>query len=154
MGKHSKLYEWHVLGIRQNPPTYLFRIILMCSCSSPELDKRTFFNRESSFMDRTLLFYPKAPISDGTHSLQGIHWWATDVLLKFCKSVLIKKMNSYIYLGWPEVEYIFSKYNFLGELFLYCCFDSASTRWHRWAISKYCSSSYKLVLSVLGGIKK
>ncbi len=116
--------------------------------------QENFFNRESSFMDRTLLFYPKAPISDGTHSLQGIHWWATDVLLKFCKSVLIKKMNSYIYLGWPEVEYIFSKYNFLGELFLYCCFDSASTRWHRWAISKYCSSSYKLVLSVLGGIKK
>ncbi len=28
--------------------------------------------------------------SDGTHSLQRIHWWASDVMLKFSKSVLMK----------------------------------------------------------------
>ncbi len=42
----------------------------------------------------------------------------------------------------------------INLLFLYCCFNSSSTRWHRWAISKYCASSYKFILSVLGGIKK
>ncbi len=30
--------------------------------------------------------------SDGTHSLQRIHWWASDVMLNFSKSVLIKKL--------------------------------------------------------------
>ncbi len=29
--------------------------------------------------------------SDGTHSLQMIHWWASDVKLNFSKSVPIKK---------------------------------------------------------------
>ncbi len=29
--------------------------------------------------------------SDGTHSLKRIHWWASDVMLNFSKSVLIKK---------------------------------------------------------------
>ncbi len=30
--------------------------------------------------------------SDGTHSLQRIHWWASDVMLHFSKSVLMKKL--------------------------------------------------------------
>ncbi len=47
--------------------------------------------------------------SDGTHSLQRIHWWASDV--NFSKSVPIKKQT--IHLGWPEGEYIFSKIRFL-----------------------------------------
>ncbi len=34
--------------------------------------------------------------SDGTHSLQRIHWWASDVMLYFSKSVLMKKKNTYI----------------------------------------------------------
>ncbi len=29
--------------------------------------------------------------SDGTHSLQRIHWWASDVMINFSKSVLMKK---------------------------------------------------------------
>ncbi len=29
--------------------------------------------------------------SDGTHSLQKIHWWASDVMLNFFKSVPTKK---------------------------------------------------------------
>ncbi len=31
--------------------------------------------------------------SDGTHSLQRIHWWASDVMLHFSKSFLIKKQT-------------------------------------------------------------
>ncbi len=31
--------------------------------------------------------------SDGTHSLQSIHWWASDVQLHFSRSVLMKKQN-------------------------------------------------------------
>ncbi len=33
--------------------------------------------------------------SDGTHSLQRIRWWASDVMLNFSKSVLMKKKKSY-----------------------------------------------------------
>ncbi len=53
--------------------------------------------------------------SDGTHSLQRIHWWASDVMLNFSKSVLMKK-QTHLHLRWPEGEYIFSKFSFLGEL--------------------------------------
>ncbi len=55
--------------------------------------------------------------SDGTHSLQRIHWWASDVMLHFSKSVLMKK-QTHLHLEWPEGECIFSKFPFLGELFL------------------------------------
>ncbi len=41
--------------------------------------------------------------SDGTHSLQRIHWWARDVMLHFSKSVLMKK-QPHLPLGWPEQE--------------------------------------------------
>ncbi len=34
--------------------------------------------------------------SDGTYSLQRIHWWASDVMLNFSKSVLMKT----VHLGW------------------------------------------------------
>ncbi len=55
--------------------------------------------------------------SEGTHSLQRIHWWASDVMLNLCKSVLMKK-QTYLHVGWPEGEYIFSIFSFLGEPFL------------------------------------
>ncbi len=42
--------------------------------------------------------------SDGTHSLQRIHWWTGDVMLHFYKSVLMKK---HLHLGWPEGREIF-----------------------------------------------
>ncbi len=51
--------------------------------------------------------------SDGTHSLQRIHCWASDVKLNFSKSVLIKK-QTHRHLWWPESKYIFSKFKFLG----------------------------------------
>ncbi len=44
--------------------------------------------------------------SDGTHSLQSIHWWASDAMLYFSESVLIKKL---MFLGWPGDKYIFSR---------------------------------------------
>ncbi len=34
--------------------------------------------------------------SDGTHSLQWIHWWANDVMLNLSKSVPINKKHIYI----------------------------------------------------------
>ncbi len=51
--------------------------------------------------------------SDGTHSLQRTHWWASDIRLNFSKSVLMKK-KTHLHLGWPENEYIFSKFSFFG----------------------------------------
>ncbi len=44
--------------------------------------------------------------SDGTHSLLRIHWWASDVMLNFSKSVPMKKQTP-LHLGWPEGECIF-----------------------------------------------
>ncbi len=37
--------------------------------------------------------------SDGTHSLQRIHWWASDITLNFSKSVLINNKIIYIFEG-------------------------------------------------------
>ncbi len=55
--------------------------------------------------------------SDGTHSLQMIHWWASDVKLNFSKSVLMKK-QTHLNLALPEGEGdTFSKFSFLAELF-------------------------------------
>ncbi len=36
--------------------------------------------------------------SDGTHSLQMIHWWASDAMLDFSKSVLMKKQTHLLYI--------------------------------------------------------
>ncbi len=55
--------------------------------------------------------------SDGTHSLQRIHWWASDVMMNFSKSVMMKKQN-HLHLDWPEGAWIFNKFSFLAELFL------------------------------------
>ncbi len=55
--------------------------------------------------------------SDGTHSLQRIHWRASDVMLNFSKSVLMKKLT-HLHLEWSKGLYIFGKFQFLGELFL------------------------------------
>ncbi len=51
--------------------------------------------------------------SDGTHSLQRIHWWASDVMLNYSKSVLMKKETELHF-----HEYIFKQILILGELFL------------------------------------
>ncbi len=48
--------------------------------------------------------------SDGTHSLQRIHWWVSDVMLDFSKSVLMKKQIH------PHLEWPIGKFSFLGEL--------------------------------------
>ncbi len=41
---------------------------------------------------------------DGTHSLQRIHWWASDAMMNFSKSVLMKN-QTHLHLGWPEGKY-------------------------------------------------
>ncbi len=53
--------------------------------------------------------------SDGSHSLQRIHCWESDV--HFSKSVLMEKHTPQ-HLGMPEGEYIFRKCTLLGEQFL------------------------------------
>ncbi len=58
--------------------------------------------------------------SDGTHSLQWTHWWASDVILHFSEQVPMKK-QTHLHLGWPAREYIFSKFAFLGEIPLIKC---------------------------------
>ncbi len=55
--------------------------------------------------------------SDGTHSLQRIHWWTSDVMLHFSKFVLMKK-QTHLHLWWPEVEWMFREFSFLDELIL------------------------------------
>ncbi len=57
---------------------------------------------------------------DGTHSLQRIHWWASDVMLNLSKSVLMQEKTN-VHQWWPEGEYIFRKFAyfiFVVELFL------------------------------------
>ncbi len=45
--------------------------------------------------------------SDGTHSLQSIHWYASDVMLHFSKSVLMEKQNSsWMIWGWGYIQQI------------------------------------------------
>ncbi len=53
--------------------------------------------------------------SDGTHSLRRIHWWASDVMLHFSKSVLMKKQTHLLIL---KDSIFFSKFSILGELYL------------------------------------
>ncbi len=53
--------------------------------------------------------------SDGTHSLQSIHWWASDGMLNFSKSVLMKKRTHH---GWLEDDKMSTNVSFLSELFL------------------------------------
>ncbi len=43
--------------------------------------------------------------SDGTHSLQRIHWWASDAMLNFSKSVLMKKNSSTYWMAWGWVNF-------------------------------------------------
>ncbi len=44
--------------------------------------------------------------SDGTHSLQRIHWRANEIRLNYLKSVLMNKQN-HEHIRWPEGEWIF-----------------------------------------------
>ncbi len=61
--------------------------------------------------------------SNDTYSLQMIHWWPSDAMLNLSKSVQMIK-QTHPHLECLKSEYIFSKYNFLVELFLIFLFDS------------------------------
>ncbi len=43
---------------------------------------------------------------DGTHSLQRIHWWASDIMLNVSKSVMMKR-QTHLHLGWPKCDFQF-----------------------------------------------
>ncbi len=47
--------------------------------------------------------------SDGTHSLQRIHWWAINVMQNLKKSVPMKK-QTHLHLECPEGEQIYSRF--------------------------------------------
>ncbi len=51
--------------------------------------------------------------SDGTHSLQRIHWWASDVILNYSKSDEESNSSTY-WMAWGRVHFqqIFSYYSF------------------------------------------
>ncbi len=44
-----------------------------------------------------LMFLSAVDYFDGTHSLQRIHWWASDVMLHFSKSVLMDGLGASTY---------------------------------------------------------
>ncbi len=63
-----------------------------------------------------LLWCHSSP-SEGTHSLQRMHWWASDVMLHFSKYVLMKKRSS---TSWMTYEWIKCHTFFIsGGLFIW-----------------------------------
>ncbi len=102
--------------------------------------------------------------SDGTHSLQRIHWWASDGMLHFSKSFTMKKKLIYTMDG-LRVSRFSGTFRFLGEQFfkvtLLCLFEyylscsvSCSSMWTKkfckvvkpkvHDISSYCLSQKKI----------
>ncbi len=72
--------------------------------------------------------------SDGTHSLQKICWWASDVMIHFSKSVLMKK-QSHLYLEWPEGSF-FSSFFYFIFIFLNYAFKHTSLAYQKyWTFS-------------------
>ncbi len=58
-------------------------------------------------------FYLLFALSDGTHSLQRIHWWASDVMLNFSQNSS-NVHETHVHLERPEGVYIFKKNHFWG----------------------------------------
>ncbi len=86
----------------QNPPTYLFRAVLDCFCLEMVLGLSIFISWGYFFLDSH---------SDGTHSLQRIHCWASDLLLHFSKSDE-KTNSSTSWMIWGRVHFHFGNYYF------------------------------------------
>lgn len=79
----------------------------MCSCQGHEWKLKRWFNCDYISAER-LKFYAHS-LSDGTHSLQCIHWWAREVMLHFSRSVLMKKQSQlHIEWLWSHFQPIFS----------------------------------------------
>ncbi len=96
---------------------YLFCEVLWIIINSFLLYKTLTYRLESCGLH---LDYCLGSHSDGTLSLQRIHWWANYVMLNLSKFVLINKQTR-LPLGWPEGEHIFSKFKFFGWTFLLKC---------------------------------
>ncbi len=56
--------------------------------------------------------------SDSTHSLQKIHWWASDVMLNFSRSVRMKtnSSTSWSAWGWVNCQNFFSSWKSLPNV--------------------------------------
>ncbi len=90
--------------------------------------------------------------SDGTHSLQSIHWWASDAMLHFSKSVPMKK-QTHLHLEWPEIKfsaylhfwvnYSFNLLSAPNKLLCYLnnCFYSIHKVWCLFHITNECNLS-------------
>ncbi len=57
--------------------------------------------------------------SDGTHSLQSIHWWTSDAILHF--SMCFDEKQILLYLGWTEAQCTLSTFYFWGVNYSFKC---------------------------------
>ncbi len=55
--------------------------------------------------------------SDGTHSMQSINWWESDVMPHFSKSFVTKK-QTHLHLDGLRMSQFSANFHFLGEPFL------------------------------------
>ncbi len=81
-------------------------------------------------------FFISCSHSHGTQSLQRIHWCASDVIINWSKSVLMKKINSSTsWMAWGWVHFILNNYLWLH---LRCCKCNSTngSRWQCWIINR------------------
>ncbi len=57
--------------------------------------------------------------SDGTHSLQSIHWWAFDVMLQFSKSVPMNKLTFWVNCSFNMPGWVQGVYFHYSKLFFF-----------------------------------
>ncbi len=69
---------------------------------------------------------------------QRIHWWASDVMLNFSKSVQMKK-QTHLLIGWLEGKSILANFSFFGELFI-SCFHIRHYVWVKCKLTQFASS--------------
>ncbi len=88
---------------------YHFKQICFLQTSSFWL-RKTFIAGLELLMDYCDVFFSCLdPHSDGTHSLQRIHWWASDAMLHFSRfDEEINTSTSWIAWGWAHIQQIFT----------------------------------------------
>ncbi len=81
--------------------------------------------------------------SDGTHSLQSIHWWASDGMTHFAKSVLMKKhMNCFhsvlpmkcIFSFYLELVWNAASCTVAWQLYILCFYPLVTSSFSSWLI--------------------
>ncbi len=101
---------------------FAYKRCIICAYSSPDsdkiigesnvIDKDTYFSSillqkrsiDGLELCQLIMDYCAVFVScldlDGTHSLQRIHWWASDVMLHFSKSVLMNRQTQTSWIAW------------------------------------------------------